>query len=146
MTQEEILDYNKRCALFLGWKETSEEFQIEWIGCKTKERLDKINKQYIPILEKDGNVLFPDFSVMDFTEDWNCIMKVVHEIVVQGFRKYSYDHEEHTRCVFTDMAIIYQKHDFGGGNIVADSGKCTTEKEAVVQAINQFLIWYKHNK
>ena len=44
------------------------------------------------------------------------------------------------------MAICYQKHEFGGGNIIADSDKCSEEKEAVVEAIDSFLKWYQQNK
>lgn len=76
---------------------------------------------------------------MKFHEDWNWLMYAVAKIYRLGFRKYSYSHEEHSRTVFTDMAILKQKHDFGGGNIVADSGKCKNEKEALIQAIKDFF-------
>jgi hypothetical protein len=67
-------------------------------------------------------------------------MKVSNKIQTLGYRKYTYSHEEHSRCVFTDMVIVTQSHDFGGGNIVADSGECRNEKEAMIKAINEFLI------
>ena len=119
MTQDEIFEYNKMCAEFLGWKETSEQFKIDWIGCKTKERLEKINKDYIPILEKDGEVIFPDFAVMDFSRDWNRIMEILLKIQ-------SLPLDEHTHTIW---------------NL-----KFRDSKETVIRAINQFLIWYKNSK
>ena len=118
MTQDEIFEYNKMCAEFLGWKETSEQFKIDWIGCKTKERLEKINKDYIPILEKDGEVIFPDFAVMDFSRDWNRIMEILLKIQ-------SLPLDEHTHTIW---------------NL-----KFRDSKETVIRAINQFLIWYNEN-
>lgn len=134
MTQEEILDYNKRCALFLGWKETSEQFKIDWLGCKTKERLDKIDKEaniYIPILEKDGDVIFPDFSVINFHSDWNWIMEVVEAIEqLENVRVKMLQNSCDIFVIDKDKFITVTK---------------TSKQEAVVQAINQFLIWYNEN-
>lgn len=134
MTQEEILDYNKRCALFLGWKETSEQFKIDWVGCKTKERLDKIDKEaniYIPILEKDGDVIFPDFSVINFHSDWNWIMEVVEAIEqLENVRVKMLQNSCDIFVIDKDKFITVTK---------------TSKQEAVVQAINQFLIWYNEN-
>lgn len=140
MTQEEILEYNKRCAEFLGYK---------LITPDNRKNPERWSSSYWEHPSKSntaplGRILGQD-EYLEFHSDLNWIMEVADEIFAQGFRKYSYTHEEHSRCVFTDMAISYQKHEFGGGNIVADSGKCTTEKEAVVQAINQFLIFYNEN-
>lgn len=134
MTQEEILEYNKRCALFLGWKETSEQFKIDWVGCKTKERLDKIDKEaniYIPILEKDGDVIFPDFSVINFHSDWNWIMEVVEAIEqLENVRVKMLQNSCDIFVIDKDKFITVTK---------------TSKQEAVVQAINQFLIWYNEN-
>ena len=141
--KEEILQYNSRCAEFLGWKETSEQFKIDWVGCKTKERLEKINKNHVPILEKNGDVIFPDFAIMNFTNDWNWIMEVVTkiqllDIVHDNTRSYDSVFKEY-QCTFSPQ---YKTHDFG--YIVGKSK--TSEKEAVIEAINQFLIWYNKNK
>ncbi len=124
MTQEEILEYNKRCGEFLGWKETSEQFKIDWVGCKTKERLNKINKDYIPILEKDGNLIFPDFAVMNFSRDWNLIMEVC--IAIKNIQ----NPREHSDTTCSTLKREIQSH-LGSAN-----------KKAAIQAINQFLIWY----
>lgn len=138
MTKEEILDYNKRCAEFLGWKETSEQFKIDWCGCKTKERLDKINKDYIPILEKDGNVIFPDFTVMDFSRDWNWIMQVVEAIEKLGYYTNILSAENNSMKHTMHINKVHEEEKY---TLFVDS-----KKETVVQAINQFLIWYEQNK
>ena len=145
MTQQEILEYNKRCALFLGWKETSEQFKIDWLGCKTKERLDKIDKEaniYIPILEKDGDVIFPDFSVINFHSDWNWIMEVVEAI-----HKLDYLSANvmicQSRCKITPR-MAGDHSVYADVNLYFEKG-IEGQKEAVVQAINQFLIWYNEN-
>ena len=133
MKQEEILEYNKRCAEFLGWKETTEQFKIDWVGCKTKERLDRLNKQYIPILEKNGDVLFPDFSVINFHSDWNWIMEVVEAIENRGI----------VVLIGKNTCVIEQT--YGKTTIELPSIKKNSKKEAVVEAINQFLNWYNEN-
>ena len=133
MTQEEILEYNKRCAEFLGSELKNDGQYNYWTYDHLGFNLMKISgSAWI-----SGN--------FEFHSDWNWIMEIVEAICKLGFRKYSYSHEEHSRCVFTDLSIIFQNHSFGGGNIVSDSGKIVSEKEAVVQAINQFLIWYNEN-
>lgn len=113
MTQQEILEYNQRCA--------------EFLDLHRDEEVVIYNMESYP------------YDYLKFHSDWNWIMEVINKIFKKGFRKYSYTHEEHSRCVFTDMAISYQKHAFGGGNIIADSGKCSEEKEAVVKAIDSLL-------
>lgn len=80
MLDEVKIQGNIEIAKMLGWEETTEEFKIKWVGCKTEERLSKINKEYIPILEKDGDVLFPDFSVYDFSRDWKYLMDAMEYI------------------------------------------------------------------
>lgn len=118
MNKQEIENYNCLCAEFLGV-----EYEIHSSTWRYKDLIT---------------------TELQFHSDWNWIMKVINEILIRGFRKYTYTNEDHSRCVFTDMSILYQNHEFGGGNIVADSKKCNSEKEAVVQAINQFLIWYNN--
>lgn len=129
MTQQEILEYNERCLKILPFKYKNQSKY--WVIYKYDDNsFFGKNRRYLAV------------NNLKFHSDWNLIMEVVYNILAQGFRKYTYTHEEYSRCVFTDMSILYQEHNFGGGNIVADSGKCSSEIEAVVHAINQFLIWY----
>ncbi len=110
MTQEEILEYNKRCAYFLGWK-------------------------YI----EDGDIWNPGISYnysfiytdnLQFRSDWNWIMEVVEAI----------DKIQHTQV---DILGKYCRISSKGIDFKGSSKE--DKKEAVVQAINQFLIWYKNN-
>ena len=140
MIQEEILEYNKRCAEFLGWKETTEQFKIDWVGCKTKERLDRLNKQYIPILEKNGDVLFPDFSVINFHSDWNWIMEVVEAIEKLNMEVSIIDEE---CCIIDTEKAEKEENPFMIEPVSFGEGE--SKKESVIKAINQFLIWYKEN-
>lgn len=66
MTQEEILQYNKMCAKFLGWKEQTDPLE-RWFGSfrDTDGRLHHNNSK-----EK-----------LLFHEDWNLIMQVVEAIL-----------------------------------------------------------------
>lgn len=138
MTQQEILEYQTMCALLLGWKETTDEFKIKWVGCKTKERLDKIDKKYIPFLEKDGNVIFHDFCAMDFTKDWNWIMEVVKAI-------------EKLKYLVVIQSNFCQIQEIGTKEnnftpYIISSVYGVTKEEAVIYAINKFLIWYSNEK
>ena len=152
MTEQETLEYNKRCAEFLGWKETTEQFKIDWVGCKTKERLDRLNKQYIPILEKNGDVLFPDFNVINFHEDWNWIMEVVDAIEKLGYQFDITGNEVGVNSNIMTMENISTGGTMNSYNrsyyptIISICEEEYSKKEAVVQAINQFLIWYNNEK
>jgi len=138
MDKKFITSFNEKCAIILGAKnifKTTREGDIYQFDFEidVKESWD----------EGGYNGTFGETNwgvlEMKFNEDWNWIMHVVNAIADQGFRKYTYSHEEHARCVFTDMAILSQNHQFGGGNIVSDSGKCSNEKEAVIMAINNIF-------
>jgi hypothetical protein len=132
MTAKEILEYNILCAEFLEWKKTTEQFKIDWVGCQTKERLERLNEEYIPILEKNGNVIFSDFSVIDFYSDWNRIMEVYTKI----------NNSKITAPMngIPDSIMPYIEKRRPIVKAIVDS-----KKESVIQAINQFLIWYNKN-
>lgn len=96
MTQEEILDYNKRCADFLGVK----------------------------LHESQLTMPHPHFT--GYHSDWNWIMGVVEAIE----KKVAW---VNIKGCAVDISTI--------ANTSAPS-----KKEAVVEAIDQFLIWYNENK
>ena len=115
MTQEEILEYNKRCAEFLG-KETKVYSDTPTL---THYRFNNSM-----LLTKD----------MKFHSDWNWIMEVV-EAIEKIDRK-----DEHG---------LFRLIRYGSScnwNNLPPSINGNTPKQAVVEAINQFLIWYKKNK
>ncbi len=107
MTQEEIIQYNKRCAEFLG-------------------------DEGMEIICSDNGFHYPSIDEMKFDSDWNWIMEVVDAIEKKG---YEID-------IFSNCVEICDTPD---ENYITEAvGK--TKKEAVVGAINQFLIWYEQNK
>ena len=118
MTQEEILEYNKRCAEFLEW--------VKYNGTNPAWN-DSYDTNKIHFGEKTVHLRY-----MKFHSDWNWIMEVVEvinstgrfEVIIQyGF------------CYITD-----------GEDELTLSCPNKTTTAAVVQAINQFLIWYNENK
>jgi hypothetical protein len=142
MNQEWITQFNRKCAEFLGWKETTDEFKIEWTGCKTKDRLDRMNKNYIPILEKNGDVLFPDFSVMDFTKDWNCIMEVKKKICnLPLIDEFNTSYDAVAKGWACSILPAY-KNSFD----LIYSQVFENEIEAHLAVINKFIDWYNKQK
>lgn len=123
MTQQEILEYNKRCAEFLGWYYENNK----WL------KLESLKSGVIAVLKCNS-----DFD-LKFHSDWNWIMEVVAKIqlldIVHDYsRGYDNVYKEWT-CSFTPA---YKTHDFG---YILGISK-NSEMEAVVQVINQFLIWH----
>ena len=119
MSQEEILEYNKKCAAFLGWDYN--KFMDRWN-------------------EEDFQHEYSNTNSIDlkFHSDWNWIMEVVEAIE-------KIDDNFYFVKINTGGCFIHplnDTRDYKG--ICYQAGK--TKKEAVVQAINQFLIWYEQNK
>ena len=128
MTQEEILDYNKRCAEFLGI--STGYFKSE-IDCPTPEY--KWMCTYANCTYEMQKEDFPLLSVWDylkFHSDWNWIMEVVEAI--EKLADWTLE------CLnYPDGSRNYQMMiPLSETNIINND-----KKEAVVQAINQFLIW-----
>ncbi len=118
MIQQEILDYNKRCAEFLGWDES------EFSRTNSPEYI-------VPNILRD-NIIVRSCTPenLKFHCDWNWIMEVVEAIVEKvGFKTVDECSEEEWYATLgvTRLAI-------------------TSKKEAVVKAINQFLTWYNKQK
>lgn len=112
MTDKEILDYNKRCAEFLGMYDYS----------KDNEYFDK--EIYFSYPQKEKNPGCGYFKLdTAFTSDWNWIMEVIQEI---------------RRLVFP---VILEKTVFcKWGNLI--NALVLTDKKLVVKRLNEFLIWY----
>ena len=98
MTQQEIQERNNQIALMLGYVNTTltdKDFNI----FENKEKPFSAIPKMIETMS------------MQFHSDWSWLMEAVDFIYnTLGFRKYSYSNEDHSRCLFTDMAIISQKH------------------------------------
>jgi hypothetical protein len=137
MTQEEIQEYNQKCADFLGFKyKNQSKFWATY-------PLD--NNSY---LAKFGYMQVETFK---FHSDWNWIMEVVEKI---ESLKYLIDITDNE--VYVNSNLIKQKNVTDGGTmnshnekyypvIVEITDERLSKKEAVVKAINQFLIWYNEN-
>ena len=108
MEIQEVNDYNRRCAEFLGWN-------------KTHPKIKDWHIYITPI----GHV---SYDKMLFHSDWNWIMEVVEAINKTQNPKQGGD-TTHSTLKREVQALL---------------GK--SAKEAVVEAINQFLIWYEQNK
>mgnify|MGYP000858116377 CR=1 len=111
MNNQEILEYNKRCAEFLGWKIV--DGIITWIPEEN---------------EFQHEVGYSAKGFLKFHSDWNWIMEIVEAINKTQNSKQGGD-TTHSTLKREVQALL---------------GKAA--KEAVVQAINQFLIWYNEQK
>ena len=124
MTQEEILDYNKKCVELLGWR-------------KTHPNIKNWHIYITPI----GSI---SYDKMLFHSDWNWIMEVVEAIEKLKFRFEIWKLEDanlHRVDILKmgwDSTSVFDAKD-GWSKLTYPS-----KKEAVVQAINQFLIWYNN--
>lgn len=117
MTQEEIL-YNKRCAKFLGWHNA---------GMKDLE-----------LWKSSENSIGVQTSELKFHSDWNWIMEVKTAIC-------NYSKVDEFNTQYDSVAKGYTCSIFPAYKNTFDAfytDILSTEKEAVVQAIDQFLIWY----
>lgn len=118
MTQDEI-EFNKRCAIFRGWKNMGMVNLELWVSSKRQK----------------GKMT----SELKFHSDWNWIMDVKDKIcqldIVDEFI---------TRYDSVGKGYHCFIHPYYKGSFeVFCTSTFLTEKEAVVSIINEFLIWYK---
>lgn len=113
MTQQETLEYNKRCAEFMGYK------------CSINGQYELPNMMTFPPKKKSNlchTAKVCCVEDMQFHSDWNWIMEVVNTIEKVAW--------VNIKGCAVDISTI--------ANLNAP-----TKKEAVVEAINQFLISQK---
>jgi hypothetical protein len=79
METTEIQERNKQIALMLGWKEATLEYKLKWSGVKTKERLNRLDKDFVPILMKENEEPLWEDSLR-WHSDWNWLMEAVEFI------------------------------------------------------------------
>jgi hypothetical protein len=134
MNNKEILEYNKRCAEFLGYKVITERPYDGAItvqeGCNNPSFLHDR-------MPDESWYVYPKFD-----SDWNWIMEVVEAIekLYEG-NAYCVQIKQDNCHIFvnTQFSLAYNK-------FVNIFERDISKKEAVVKAINQFLIWYEKNK
>lgn len=139
MTEKEILEYNERCAEFLGFKYKNQAKY--WMIYPLDDNSFLAQKGYIPI------------KSMKFHSDWNWIMEVRDKILsinsyinvgqrfifnINACAKYRKNENDKPYKVRIKGVLITEPRPFIEVNSF-------DEKEAVVKAINQFLIWHNGN-
>ena len=150
MTPQEILDYNKRCAEFLGADIFEKDGRWEvrnWSN--PKDRPNKVissspitiwgtkEETYNKILLELLNEKYGRWG--KFHSDWNWIMEVKTKICQLNIVD-EFDTEYDSVAKGFNCRILPLFKDSFGPICIAIM---PTEKEAVVEAINQFLIWYE---
>ena len=151
MTQKEILDYNKLCAEFLGWKfsqnyENFDEYYYRWnkendgVWYRDEDFVENPESFDAYYVKVNGICLKKYLYTLKFDSDWNWIMEVKQEIcqldIVDEFNTWYDSVAKGYQCSITPS----YKDTFDGFYTKI----CHEEKEAVVQAINQFLIWHNN--
>ena len=126
MTEKDILEYNKMCAEFLGLKNGW------WISQQKPLTDDK--KQWWNISGSTflGTKVYYNKD-LQFHQDWNWIMEVVEAI------ENLFDGDMLVEISDESCYMGYHKK-------YEMYTTMSTKKEAVVQGINKFLIWYYKNK
>jgi len=87
MTQKEILDYNKLCAEFLGWKfsqnyENFDEYYYRWnkendgVWYRDEDFVENPESFDAYYVKVNGICLKKYLYTLKFDSDWNCIMEV----------------------------------------------------------------------
>lgn len=66
-------------ALFMGYEKCSIEYQMKWTSADTKERLERLDHSYIPLVCKEGSEPLFDTS-FDYDTNWSHLMPVVKKI------------------------------------------------------------------
>ena len=127
-------EFNKLCAEFLGWKEdfAHESDEYGYIQTVDGYMTPFINVDIIHSIISEYNISENIHSItqLKFDSDWNWIMEVVEKISI------NYDWSiEKVVGVYQVLIPISQT------NVIN-----TNKKEAVVQAIWQFLNWYNEQK
>lgn len=131
MIQKELLKYNKRCIEFLGYLNTTitdKDFNIY------------VNEKGITI----NNKIYKSIELMSakFNSDWNWIMVIKEKICQLNIvDEFNTQYDSVAKGFICSILPSYRD--------TFDSiytKVCETEKQAVVGAINQFLIWYNENK
>jgi hypothetical protein len=141
MNQQKILEYNKRCAKFLN----RDDLLTKW---ERRELNLNLYKDKIPL--SNINILHPEPNEK-FHSDWNWIMEVIEAIeklnyiviittsptISERWTLYRISIQENKiSSVFNNKFIINYESNYNNNE---------TKKEAVVEVINQFLIWHEQN-
>lgn len=132
MTQEWINQFNEKCGKFRGYFKKPDQLPHVWW------KFTGIS--YQPVFEDHE---------MKYHSDWNWIMEVV-EVIEIKFPKYILQWEYDDREEFAENGkykaywfTLYHKDEICSG--LSDL-RSKSRKQAVIQAIDQFIDWYNKQK
>lgn len=129
MTQIEILDFNRRCALFLRGVYDSDMTKY-WFHLP--KHLHE-NQSYLPFA--------PTTDDLKFHSSWDWIMEIV-EAIEKTNRIHDNEYYPYMLTIWKNCCNI---SDGNNGSVIKEVFS-TSKKEATVQTIDKFLIWYEQNK
>lgn len=121
MTKKEILDYNRRCAEFLKVPNLKDAKGDLWDFLRTNQKIYSIRTRELT-----------------YHSDWNWIMEVCEAIEKLGYYTNILSADNNSMKHTMHINKVHEEEKY---TLFVDS-----KKEAVVRAINQFLIWYNENK
>ena len=127
-------EYNKLCAEFLGWK--------------YKPASDKTTKLHFPkgTWEDNSQIGHCAKKGLCFDSDWNWIMEIKQSIQkLKDVYRFAIEDGYVVIDGNIDTGTIYVYHT-NSGRLQKGNNYLQSEKEAVVQAIWLFLLWYNKNK
>lgn len=100
-----IYERNIEIGLMIGWEKTTIDYQLKWHCTDSIERLNKIHKEYIPVmLDSNKNPLFVDTIV--FHEDISLLMDVYRFILNLKYQIQITSNHNHTVQISNDETII----------------------------------------
>jgi len=143
MTQEEILEYNKRCAEFLTITNGYFPEEIEAKNQQFSHLCTYANTAYA--FDKDAEPNKTVWDYLEFHSNWNWIMEVV-EAIEKLYSSKFYVSILESECVIIDKEAAGNEENPFMIKPIAACNEAESKKEAVVEATNQFLIWYAKNK
>jgi len=128
MTKKEVQHFNQRCAEFLG-KDVGHDNMVI----------------------KNGN-----WTLMRYDSDWNWIMEIVEAIEELKFNSDTCTNASPCFTIGRHWCYIHINNDIKNGVPISgkyyywSSGQTSVmgknKKEAILKAIDQFLIWYEQHK
>lgn len=129
MTQKEINDYNEMCASFLGWEKLDTDSEMQtW-----------------KVLYKNNEGEYKYTLNMQFHSDWNFIIEVIEKIELLSDKFHGCFRViiDSNTCTIKSSNLKIDNHRFS----YTYHSECISEtkKEAVVDAINEFLTFYNHD-
>lgn len=121
MNNQEILEYNRKCAEFMGWE------------------INTFKEQYLYIVSPETATQYNSLEELKFHSDWNWIMDVI-EKMEKNFKKY------YIRTNIWNKTCNISAENSKYIEVFDISKRSPTKKESTIEAITQFLTWYNANK